>query len=113
MENVSNELYEQIKAQVLQEIENNKQEKRRINLAAEAVFAPALRKYKQRLANKFGKNIYGKYGNWTYEAAAKFDLAKDTALKSLGFKTARAAYLEGYGEEANAMAEKILEVLLQ
>lgn len=113
MENVSNELYEQVKAQVLQEIENKKQEKRRINLAAEAVFAPALRKYKQRLANKFGKNIYGKYGNWTYEAAAKFDLAIKTALEFYGYRSARAAYLDGYGEDCNAIAEKILEVLVQ
>lgn len=105
METVSQEVYELVKAQVLAEIEAKKQEKRRIDLAADAVFAQAKRKYADKLAEKYGR------GKWTWEVSNKFDLAKKTALECLGFKNARAAYLAGYGEDANKLAEEILEVM--
>ena len=107
MEGISTEVYEAIKEQVLAELEAKKLEKRRINLAADAVFAQAKRKYMQRLAEKFGES------KQTYEVHNKFNFATKIALESYGCRNARQAYLGGYAEDVNKKAEQILELLLE
>lgn len=107
MEEISREIYDAVKAEVLADLEAKKLEKKRINLAADAVFAQARRKYMQRLAEKFAD------GKLTYEIHNKFNFATKIALESYGCKNARQAYLEGYAEDANKKAEQILELLLQ
>lgn len=109
MEKVSQEVYEQVKAQVLAELETKKLEKRRIDLAAQAVFAQAKRKYLDKLADKCGR---GSGGNPTWIAWDKFIAATKLALELIGQKNARSAYLNGYAEEANKKAEQILEAIL-
>lgn len=113
MEKVSQEVYEQVKAEVLAEMEAKKLEKRRIDLAAQAVFAEARRKYFQKICDKWGKNIYGQYGVATMEACNKFESATKLALDLIGQKNARSAYLNGYAEDANKIAEQILEAILK
>lgn len=107
---ISKEVYEQVKAHVLEELHEKKLEKRRIDLAAEAVFAQAHRKYYDRVLDKFGRGPSG-YGR--VESVRIYLEATKTALAMLGFKTAREAYLEGYAEEANRNAERILEAILR
>lgn len=107
---VSQEMYEKVKAQVLEELEEKKRERRRIDLAAQAVFAKAQRKYLDKLADKFGR---GEWGGITYEIHSKFKAATKLALELIGQKNARSAYLNGYAEDANKKAEQILEAMLQ
>lgn len=110
---ISPEFYEAVKARVIAELEAKKFEKRRIDLAAQAVFAPAKRKYLQRLADKYGRNCYGKLGAITSQVWDMFKNATKIALEMVGCKTSREAYLEGYGEDANRNAEQILEAMLK
>jgi len=107
---ISKEVYEAVKAQVLRELEEKKREKRRIDLAVEEVFAPAHRKYYDKILDKFGRGPGG-YGR--KESIDVYFEATKTALAMLGFKSAREAYINGYAEEANQNAEKILEAMLQ
>lgn len=109
MEQVSSKVYEQVRIQVLRELEVQKQKNRRINLAADAVFAQARRKYLDKVADKYGR---GGHGNPTWESVDKFLSATKLALELIGQKNARTAYLNGYAEEANKKAEQILEAMI-
>ena len=110
---ISPEVYEAVKAKVLAELEAKKLEKRRIDLAAEAVFAQAKRKYLQRLADKYGRNCYGQLGARTHQVWEMYRNATKTALEMVGCKSAREAYLDGYAEDSNRRAEQILEAMLK
>lgn len=109
MEMVSKEIYEQIKTQVLAEIEERKLNSRRIDLAAQAVFAQARKKYLDKIADKFGR---GQWGNITGEIHNKFIAATKLALELIGERNARSAYLSGMADEANKKAEQIIEAML-
>ncbi len=110
---ISKEIYEEVKRQVLNELEEQKLKKRRIDLAAEAVFAEARRKYMQRLADKYGRDIYGRYGTITWQVTDKFNQATKMALVFVGERSARSAYINGKAEEANKKAEELLEMFLK
>ena len=115
MENyvIPREVYEVAKQQILKEIEEKKIENRRINLAAEAVFAKARKNCLEQIALKKGarRNEDGSV-QINGDAWDIFLGATKLALTIVGERSSRSAYMNGNGEIANHLAEKICESIL-
>ena len=108
MENVSNELYEQIKAQILEELS----ERRETAGEARAVFAGA-REYIPELEDKYGSGYDERLKIVSHNVYLLFEAVKKATLSAYGCLNPRQASMRGHGYDCNAMAEKILEVLLK
>lgn len=108
MEAVSNELYEQIRSQIMDEIASRKE----TTGEARAVFAGA-RAYIPELEDKYGSGYDERLKCVSHNVYLLFEAVKKAALSAYGCLNPRQASMRGHGYDCNAMAEKILEVLLK
>ena len=108
MEAVSNELYEQIKAQILNEIQSRKE----TSAEARAVFAGA-REYIPELEDKYGSRYDERLKIVSHNVYLLFEAVKKAALSAYGCLNPREACKAGRSGECGRLAEKILEVLLK
>ncbi len=118
MEGVSRELYEQIKAEVIEEYKEQQRreaKKRAEQRMAEAIaidklFEPTRSKYFLKVLAYL--NMLSRAGqrlNIPRSIEQVFSETEDLALQSIGVWSKKAAYKNNQAEEANQMAEKILE----
>lgn len=111
---MTNETYEQIKAQVLEEQRAERrakaQERQRINEAVWHMFDETKREYLPKLVVKQGKRTGG------YDCACvcerKIEEAIFSTMRIIGERNCKTAYLNGRTEEANATLRKLLDELL-
>ena len=108
MENVSVQVYEQIKAQILEEIASRKE----TSAEARAVFAGA-RAYIPELEDKYGSGYDERLQLVSHNVYLLFEAVKKAALSAYGCLNPREACKAGRSGECGRLAEKILEVLLK
>ncbi len=125
---ITPELYEQIKAEVLAEYKatNKAKAKERAaermerskafaeeNRKAEAMFEPTKVKYTPLLAQRF-KNTFMSGGRSLYDIiSTKLAEAQDIAIRTLGYRDVLDAYRDNKAEEANKIASEILDAMLK
>lgn len=120
---ITPELYEQVKAMVLAEQKATAKERaaeraerrkafNEENAKAQAMFEPTKRKYTPLLVQRFKNTFSG--GRSLYEIIdAKLTEAKSIALRTLGYWSMLDAYRDNKAEEANQIAGEILDAMLK
>lgn len=115
---ISPEIYEQVKAMVLAEI-NDKNKKRereeQIQLGTKAAFEPTRRKYYPLLmrAYKYAVSPPGQHLDLADLVTVRFNEIMRLALAVVGEQTERDAYLHGKAGEVNVVIDELLIVLLE
>lgn len=110
MEAVSQEVYEQVRAQVLEDLKAERlvrsQENIRVNKAARAMFDGLKAKYMPKLIANAMKMLPNRTNHY-WIAEDKFDHVTQMALSVIGERNAKTAYRNGRADEAIKAAETI------
>ncbi len=111
MQVVSQEVYEQVRAQVLEELKAERlarsQENERIRTAACHMFDDLKTKYMPLLLTNVMKEYPNRRDHYIL-ALNRFDYITQTALSAIGERDEKHAYRNGKAEESIQMAEKML-----
>lgn len=111
---MTNEEYEKVKAQVLEEQRAERrakaQERQRINRAAWEMFDETQKEYLPKLVVKHSRRT-GRY-DCVYECKTKIEEAIKSTLGIIGERDRKTAYLNGRAEEANSVLRELLDQLL-
>jgi hypothetical protein len=110
---IPKEVLQEVKDELLKEIEAKKQERKRIDLAAESIFGEVRSVYMQDIANKYGINCWGQRGAITMDVNDIFNNICKTALAMVGEKTARSAYINGKGKLATGFAMALCATIIK
>ncbi len=125
---ITPELYEQVKAMVLEEIKATNKAKAQERAAvraerrkafeqdrakAEAMFEPTRLKYTPLLAQRY-RNTFISGGRSLYDIiSSKLAEAQDIAIRTLGYWNVIDVYRDNKAEEANHIAGEILDAMLK
>lgn len=117
MESISQEVYEQVRAQVVADLKAERlaqsRENTRVNKAARQMFDELKAKYMPKLITNVMKMYPNRQNDHYWIASDKFDHITQMALSVIGERDAKHAYRNGKTNEAVQTAEKMLQELCE